>query len=118
MNVGRGIKGAGWALRPALAAGFLMLGFGAALADDQGALLPASSGEFQSGTQTVLNQGTYAPCGQCVDAKGRKIGWQVKTARIIYHTRSETITLEQPTLYLLGVPVAWLPWLTMPDPTK
>jgi LPS-assembly protein len=83
-----------------------------------GALVTASRGEFQPGIATVLDEGTYAPCGQCVDAKGRKIGWQVKTARMIYHSKSETVTLEQPTLYLLGVPVAWLPWLSMPDPTK
>jgi LPS-assembly protein len=81
-----------------------------------GAYITADDGEFDSGTQAVLNNGTYSPCGQCIDAKGRKIGWSAKAAQLIFHNKTRQVELEQPTIYLLGVPMAWLPWLTLPDP--
>lgn len=84
----------------------------------EGALVTAGSGSFQKNGDSVLTNGTYSPCGQCIDSKGRRIGWSATSSRMIYHGQSQTVTLDQPTLYLLGVPVAWLPWLSMPDPTK
>ena len=56
------------------------------------------------------------PCGLCIDSKGRKIGWKVKAARIIYDRDNASVTLGQPSLELLGIPVAWLPWFWVPDP--
>ena len=88
------------------------------IATTDGALITAGDGDFRRGDETVLNDATYSPCGKCIDAKGRRIGWTAKMTRVIYHGKSETVTLEQPSLYLLGIPVAWLPWLSMPDPTK
>ncbi len=54
------------------------------------------------------------PCGLCIDEKGRRIGWKVKTARMIYDKESASVTLEQPALELLGMQVAWLPWFWVP----
>jgi len=89
------------------------------LTTKDGALLTAVNGDIRrNGGDTVLDTATYAPCGKCIDSKGRRIGWSVKSARMIYHGKTEMITLEQPSLYLLGIPVAWLPWLSLPDPTK
>jgi LPS-assembly protein len=88
------------------------------LTTKDGALITAADGDFRRGEDTLLNNATYAPCGRCIDAKGRRIGWTAKSVRMIYHNDTQTVTLEQPTLYLLGIPVAWLPWLSMPDPTK
>jgi LPS-assembly protein len=83
-----------------------------------GALIVAGDGDFRSGDEAVLTDSTYAPCGKCIDAKGHRIGWSVKAARMIYHEKTSTVTLEQPSLYLLGIPVGWLPWLSIPDPSK
>ncbi|MDR3474711.1 MAG: LPS assembly protein LptD [Devosia sp.] len=88
------------------------------LTTKDGALITAPSGDFRRGDDTKLENATYAPCGRCIDSKGRRIGWSAKSAHMIYHNQSSTVTLEQPSLYLLGIPVAWLPWLTIPDPTK
>jgi len=67
---------------------------------------------------TLLEKGTYAPCGTCVDEKGRKIGWRVRTNSILYDKENEHIDLDQPILEVLGVPVAWFPWLRLPDPSN
>ena len=88
------------------------------LTTKDGALITASDGDLKRGSQTLLNNATYSPCGHCIDAKGRRIGWSAKSTRMIYHNDTETVTLEQPSLYLLGIPVAWLPWLSVPDPSK
>ena len=83
-----------------------------------GALVTAADGSFRRGDDTVLNEATYSPCGQCIDSKGRRIGWSAKAVRMVYHGKTEMVDLDQPSLYLLGIPVAWLPWLSLPNPTK
>jgi LPS-assembly protein len=67
---------------------------------------------------TILTEASYSPCGLCVDEKGRRIGWKVKSARLIYDREKASVTLEQPSLELLGIPVAWLPWFWVPDPSQ
>jgi LPS-assembly protein len=84
----------------------------------EGALITAGNGDLQQGKQVSLDDGTYAPCGVCIDAKGHRIGWSAKYTRMVYDNKTYNITLTKPSLYLLGIPVAWLPWLTVPDPTK
>jgi len=83
-----------------------------------GALITAADGDMKRGSNTVLNNATYAPCGQCIDSKGRRIGWSAKAVHMIYNGKTEMVTLDQPSIYLLGIPVAWLPWMSLPDPTK
>ncbi len=83
-----------------------------------GALITAEKTLHDQESKTILQKGTYAPCGNCVDSKGRKIGWRVRTKTIIYDKNNELIDLEQPILEILGVPIAWLPWLRLPDPSN
>jgi LPS-assembly protein len=65
--------------------------------------------------QTLLDNATYSPCGDCIDDKGRRIGWSMRADRITYNAVDGSVYLEQPSLALLGVPVAWLPFLYLPD---
>lgn len=88
------------------------------LTTSDGARITAGSADYKAGLQTILSEATYAPCGLCVDSKGRKIGWKVKAARIIYDRNRASVFLEQPSLELLGIPVAWIPWFWIPDPTQ
>lgn len=83
-----------------------------------GAVITASSASFSTELQNVLVDATYSPCGLCIDEKGRRIGWRVKSARIVQDPSNDSITLENTSLEILGVPVAWLPWISLPDPTK
>src|SRR5690606_15742792 len=57
----------------------------------------------------------YAPCGDCVGKSGQRIGWSISAARVVQNREDGSITFEQPTLELLGIPVAWLPYLWLPD---
>jgi LPS-assembly protein len=83
-----------------------------------GAVVTADSIEYKDALATMLTEATYSPCGLCIDSKGRKIGWKVKAARMIYDREKASVILEGPSLELLGIPVAWIPWLWVPDPTQ
>src|SRR5690606_21553927 len=49
---------------------------------------------------------------------GRRIGWQVKARKMTYDGDAGLVYLDNPSLELLGIPVAWLPWMVLPDPTQ
>jgi LPS-assembly protein len=83
-----------------------------------GAQITARDVRFASALETALTEASYSPCGLCIDEKGNRIGWRVKAARMVHDSDAKTIYFEQPSLEILGVPVAWLPWLSLPDPTS
>ena len=83
-----------------------------------GARITARDVKYNSTLATILTDAAYSPCGLCEDSKGRRIGWKVKAARMTYDRANASVILEQPSLELLGVPVAWLPWFWIPDPTQ
>lgn len=83
-----------------------------------GAMVTARTTDHDQDGKTILEDGTYSPCGTCIDAKGRRIGWRVRTQRMVYDQNNALIDLEEPVLEVLGVPVAWLPWMRLPDPSN
>jgi LPS-assembly protein len=83
-----------------------------------GTMITAAEADFNSEIEIVLDDATYSPCGLCIDSKGRRIGWRVRAPKMIYIRDKGTIELHQPSLELLGVPMAWLPWLSIPDPSQ
>ncbi len=83
-----------------------------------GALITADEADYRNDIEAILNNGSYAPCGLCVDENGQKIGWRVKAATIILNQEEQTLYMELPQLELLGQPIAMLPFLWMPDPTN
>lgn len=80
-----------------------------------GSQFSAAETNFDEGVERVYVEGTYAPCGTCIDEKGNRIGWTVKAARIVTDEAEQVIYFEQPSLQLLGVSVISLPWLTLPQ---
>jgi LPS-assembly protein len=88
------------------------------LTTSAGALIAARDVHYADALATILTEASYSPCGLCVDSQGRKIGWKVKAARMIYDREKASVTLEQPSLELLGLTVAWLPWFWVPDPSQ
>lgn len=88
------------------------------LRTESGEMVTANDADYSKELRTILNEASYSPCGDCIDAKGRRIGWKVYAARITRDEKGNVIYLDQPTLEILGVPVAWVPWLAIPDPTK
>ncbi|MET3896502.1 LPS-assembly protein [Devosia sp. UYZn731] len=83
-----------------------------------GARITADSTDYDKALQTLLENATYSPCGDCIDEQGRRIGWSMKAKRITYNAKDGSLAMEQPSLALLGFPVAWLPYLWLPDTSQ
>lgn len=88
------------------------------LTTPDGALITADSVDYARELESILSNATYSPCGLCIDSKGRKIGWRVKASKIVYNGKNASVYLENSTLELLGIPMAWIPWLVVPDPSQ
>ncbi len=70
-----------------------------------------------NGDQTVFQDGVYLPCVDCNGEAGRKPIWNIRAKRIIHRQGEKTITYEDATFEFLGVPIAWVPVLSQPDPS-
>jgi LPS-assembly protein len=80
-----------------------------------GSRITADSADYDAALQSIYTNASYAPCGDCIDSKGRRIGWSVNASKIVHNSKDNSVVLENSTLSLLGVPVAWLPYLWLPD---
>jgi LPS-assembly protein len=83
----------------------------------QGNRFAAPRGERTGGEQTVLDSGTFTSCAPCKDNPERPPLWQVKSARIIHNNSEQRVYYEASTLEFWGVPVAYIPFFSAPDPT-
>lgn len=77
----------------------------------------AESGERVGGTEMILNKGVYTACLPCAEQPDKAPFWQVKARRVIQNGEKHTIRLEHARLELLGTPIAYLPWIEVPDNT-
>ncbi|MDB5641017.1 MAG: LPS-assembly protein LptD [Hyphomicrobiales bacterium] len=69
------------------------------------------------GQTTVFENGTYTACDACKEDPTKPPLWQVRAKRIIHQNDEQTIYYEEATLELFGMPVAYLPFFSAPDPT-
>jgi LPS-assembly protein len=77
----------------------------------------AARAERSGGNTTTLTSGAYTPCEPCKDNPEKPPLWQVKAAKIIHNESEQTIYFEDARLEFMGVPIAWLPYFSAPDPT-
>ena len=69
------------------------------------------------GNYTVFHNGVYTACEPCKDDPKKPPKWQVKAARIIHDQGEKMIYFEDARLEFFGVPMAYLPYFSAPDPT-
>jgi len=77
--------------------------------------IAAESAERSGGTMTTFNSGVYTACEPCADNPERAPFWQVKAQRVIQNGETKTIRMEKATFELFGMPIAYLPYLEIPD---
>jgi LPS-assembly protein len=63
----------------------------------------------------TLTKAVYSPCKVC--ANDPVPLWRIRARRVIHDEAEKVIHYEDATLDVLGVPIAWLPWFSHPDPT-
>ncbi|WP_454685119.1 LPS-assembly protein LptD [Ancylobacter moscoviensis] len=77
----------------------------------------AARADRSGGDTTVLTSGAYTPCEPCKEKPEKPPFWQVKAAKIIHKEKEQMIYFEDARFEFLGVPIAWAPYMEMPDPT-
>jgi LPS-assembly protein len=63
----------------------------------------------------VLSKAVYSPCNVCADDPTPL--WRIRARRVIHDEVEKVIHYEDATLDVFGVPIAWLPYFSHPDPT-
>ncbi len=69
------------------------------------------------GDTTVFDKGTYTACDACKNNPDKPPLWRVRAKRIIHKNDEQMIYYEDADLEFLGIPVAYTPFLSAPDPT-
>ena len=82
-----------------------------------GALLAANGARRSNGRIIKLSKGVYSPCRLCAEDPSRPPLWQIKATEVIHDNQTKMIEYKDAWLEMAGVPVAYLPYFTHPDPT-
>jgi LPS-assembly protein len=79
--------------------------------------MAATRADRSSGNYTVFQNGVYTACAPCRDDPKKPPLWQVKGERIIHDQVDKMLYFETAQLEFFGVPVAYIPYFSTPDPT-
>ena len=79
--------------------------------------MAATRADRTSGNYTVFENGVYTACAPCKDDPKKPPLWQVKGARIIHDQTEKMLYFENAQLEFFGVPMAYMPYFSTPDPT-
>jgi len=79
--------------------------------------MAASRANRTEGNYTVFQSGVYTACEPCRDDPKKPPLWQVKAARIIHNESEKMMYFEDASIEFFGVPLAWVPYFSAPDPT-
>jgi LPS-assembly protein len=93
--------------------GFLR-GFRMLLNDDS--RLVAVNAQRRGGVKTELTRAAYSPCRDCTGFDDEPL-WQVKARKVVHDAEAREVVYRDATLEFLGVPVAYTPYLSHPDPS-
>nr|HEV8010101.1 LptA/OstA family protein [Bradyrhizobium sp.] len=79
--------------------------------------MAATRADRSNGNYTVFENGVYTACAPCKDDPKKPPLWQVKGARIIHDQINKMLYFENAQLEFFGVPLAYAPYGSAPDPT-
>jgi LPS-assembly protein len=79
--------------------------------------MAAASANRSAGNYTVFQSGVYTACEACKEDPKKPPLWQVKAARIIHNQTEKMLYFEDAKIEFFGVPLAYFPYLSTPDPT-
>lgn len=79
--------------------------------------LAAESAERVDDKLMILNKGVYTACLPCAKNPDKPPLWQIKAQKVVQNGETHTIRLEQARFEFLGLPLAYLPFMELPDYT-
>ncbi|TWG93751.1 LPS-assembly protein [Mesorhizobium sp. J18] len=77
----------------------------------------AESAKREGGTVTTFNNGVYTACEPCEEKPDRPPIWRVKARKIIWNGQTKTVRFEKANFEFFGMPLAYLPFFEIADPT-
>lgn len=77
----------------------------------------ADSATRENGETTVFENGTYTVYTKPTSPPDKPPLWRIKAAKIIHKQSEKTVYYEDARLEFWGVPIAYLPFMSHPDPT-
>ncbi len=77
----------------------------------------ADSAQRLDGERTTLTNGVYTACDICEKDPEKPPLWQIKARRVTQDGKTQTIRLEGAHFEFFGKPIAYLPFLVVPDHT-
>jgi len=79
--------------------------------------LAANTGRRTDGNRVELRKGVYSPCDLCATDPTAPPLWQIKAEKVVHNREEQVVEYEDATLEIDGIPVAWTPYMSHPDPT-
>lgn len=67
--------------------------------------------------EKTLYKAVYSPCPVCKTDPEKPLVWQMKAAKVIHDEKNQEIIYRHARLEVLGVPIAYTPYFSHPDPT-
>ena len=82
---------------------------------NDGSRLAAHSGNLSENNVSELNNVSFTPCQICEDS-GKDPVWQISAVKVVHDNEKQRIYYKNAVLEVFGFPVAYLPYLSHPDP--
>ncbi|MEQ8442006.1 MAG: LPS assembly protein LptD [Alphaproteobacteria bacterium] len=83
----------------------------------ENARIAAAGGRRTNGNRTEMARGVYSPCEVCREDPTRDPLWQVRADRVIHDQAARQVEYYDAVMEFYGIPVAYTPYFTHPDPT-
>ena len=77
----------------------------------------ASSASRQAGNVTVFEKAWFTPCKPCAENPEKPPTWRIRAGKITHKRDQATITFKNAVFDFSGVPLIWVPYFQMADPT-
>lgn len=82
-----------------------------------GSRMAANGARRIGGNRTEMRKAVYSPCELCEDDPEAPPLWQIKAIKVVHDQEHHEIEYQDAWLELFGVPVAYTPYFSHPDPT-
>jgi len=79
--------------------------------------LAAANAVRVDGNRTVMRKVVFSPCRVCEDEPDRPPLWQIKAQKVVHDQKAKLLVYRHARFELFGVPVAYTPYFSHPDPT-
>jgi LPS-assembly protein len=79
--------------------------------------LAAVEARRRDGNLTVMKRAVYSPCKICKEDPDRPPVWQIKAQTVEHDQERQEIRYHNAFMEMFGIPVAYVPYFSHPDPT-